>query len=102
MKTYDVVFKVRVKAIDEEDAKLRAMGEIVKSSLHLESYDVCIQEVEGRIGRNEKVKCPICGKEFENTRALGSHLHYIHGISREHKREGANETERILEEFEKT
>ena len=45
MKTYDVVFKVRVKAADEERAKLRAIEEIVLSSLYLESYDVFIQEV---------------------------------------------------------
>lgn len=23
-------------------------------------------------------KCPHCGKEFTNTRALGSHIHYVH------------------------
>lgn len=23
-------------------------------------------------------KCPYCGKEFTNTRALGSHVHYTH------------------------
>lgn len=25
------------------------------------------------------IKCEICGKEFKNTRALGSHMHYVHG-----------------------
>ena len=24
-------------------------------------------------------KCPECGKEFTNTKGLGSHLHYVHG-----------------------
>ena len=23
-------------------------------------------------------KCPYCGKEFANTKALGSHVHYVH------------------------
>ena len=23
-------------------------------------------------------KCQYCGKEFENTKALGSHIHYVH------------------------
>ncbi len=26
--------------------------------------------------------CPYCGKEFENTKALGSHLHYRHKSNR--------------------
>ena len=25
-----------------------------------------------------KEKCPFCGQEFTNTKALGSHIHYIH------------------------
>jgi|ETNmetMinimDraft_13_1059891.scaffolds.fasta_scaffold44266_2 hypothetical protein len=24
-------------------------------------------------------KCPYCGGEFGNTKALGSHIHYMHG-----------------------
>ena len=24
------------------------------------------------------VQCPRCGKDFENTKALGSHIHYVH------------------------
>jgi len=26
--------------------------------------------------------CPHCGKEFANTKALGSHLHYVHDSNR--------------------
>lgn len=32
------------------------------------------------------VKCPICGREFQNKRALGSHMRYIHGVPGKHAR----------------
>ena len=41
-------------------------------------------------------KCPYCGRNFENTRALGSHIHYMHNnISVKESRSEA-EQERFL------
>lgn len=26
----------------------------------------------------KQIRCPKCGKELKNTKALGSHMHYVH------------------------
>lgn len=40
--------------------------------------------------------CQICGKEFENTKALGSHIHYMHNNIYVQKDRSRTEKEQFL------
>ena len=40
-------------------------------------------------------KCPFCGNGFANTKALGSHIHYMHSMNLAGKRRSEVEEERF-------
>ena len=44
---------------------------------YLECYDIIKESLEFG-GSKMTEKCPYCDKQFENSRALGSHVHYVH------------------------
>ena len=41
-------------------------------------------------------KCQYCGKEFENTKALGSHIHYMHSNTYVQEDRSGTEKEQFL------
>lgn len=40
-------------------------------------------------------KCPYCGNEFSNTKALGSHIHYVHSMIHAQKTRSEVEEQRF-------